>query len=412
MDDRMSERCRYSDFAVLYRTNAQSRVIEEALRKKNIPYRVYGGQSFYQRKEVKDLIAYCRVVVNPHDEEALKRIINFPVRGIGETTVRKLLAAASIHQVSVWQTLCDPVALSVQVNAGTMKKLTDFQTMIDGLVRDNTLLSAEETVEQIVKRSGMASMLYQDRTIEGISRQENVQEVMKAVAEFCAIKREEGAEQVSLSDFLIEVALITDQDEDSSENPNRVTLMTAHSAKGLEFDHVFIAGLEENLFPTARAMGNPNAVEEERRLLYVAITRAKRRCTITYSKSRFLHGQYTSCKPSPFLMDIDPQYLNPLEDLQAITRFSAAPGSSPDERTIPPSPRMTKILSSDSTPKEKVTSLDGFHVGDTVYHNRFGKGKVLSLEGSGGDAKAQIEFENSGLKTLILKYAALNILNR
>ena len=416
----MSERCAYADFAVLYRTNAQSRVIEEALRKKNIPYRVYGGQSFYQRKEVKDLIAYFRIVVNPHDEEALKRIINYPTRGIGDTTVRKLLAAATVHQVSVWQALCEPAAFSVPVSAGTMKKLMDFRTMIEELIVENTRLSAEEITVEIVKRSGMASELYQDRTIEGISRQENVQEVLKAVAEFCSIKREEGAEQVYLSDFLIEVALISDQDEDKNENPNRVTLMTVHSAKGLEFDHVFIAGLEENLFPTVRAMGNPQAIEEERRLLYVAITRAKHRCTITYAKSRFLHGQYSSCKPSPFLMDIDPQYLNQLEDLHTVTRFapkentgdgfSSLPDSPSTDRNIQPSSRLKKIQPSDSISNEQVSSLGGFHAGDLVHHTRFGKGEIISLEGSGGDAKAKIMFEHSGLKTLILKYAKLTVL--
>ena len=420
IDILMSERCSYSDFAVLYRTNAQSRVIEEALRKKNIPYRVYGGQSFYQRKEVKDLIAYFRVVVNQHDEEALKRIINFPARGIGDTTVRKLLAAATIHQVSVWQVLCEPAAFFVPINAGTTKKLLDFRTMIEELIAENTRVAAEDIAVEIVKRSGMASELYQDRTIEGISRQENVQEVLKAVAEFCAIKREEGAEQVYLSDFLIEVALITDQDEDKNESPNRVTLMTAHSAKGLEFDHVFIAGLEENLFPTARAIGNPHAIEEERRLLYVAITRAKRRCTITYAKSRFLHGQYTSCTPSPFLLDIDAQYLNQLEDLHTVTRsvpkeiddrkFSPFSYSSSMERNIQPSPRLKKIQSLENKPNEQVSSLGGFHTGDKIHHPLFGKGEILSLEGSGGDAKAKITFEHSGQKTLILKYAKLTVI--
>ena len=419
-DIRMNERCSFVDFAVLYRTNAQSRVIEEAFRKRNIPYRVYGGQSFYQRKEVKDLIAYFRLVVNPHDEEALKRIINYPARGIGDTTVRKLLAAATIHRVSMWQILCEPAAFSVPINEGTAKKLVDFRTMIGALMTANAQLPAKEIALQIVQQSGIASELYQDRTIEGISRQENVQEALKAIAEFSTIKWEEGAEQVTLSDFLIEVALITDQDEDKNENSDRVTLMTAHSAKGLEFDNVIIAGLEENLFPSARAMDNPYAVEEERRLFYVAITRAKRRCIITYATNRFRNGQSTACRPSQFLKDIDPQYLIQPVKLPETVRFtpkevpagnfSAAPFSTFNEQRLRSSSHLKKILPSDSGGNERAISLSGFNTGDKVHHDRFGKGEIISLEGSGGNAKATINFEHLGQKTLILKYAKLTVL--
>jgi DNA helicase-2/ATP-dependent DNA helicase PcrA len=438
LDTLMAERCAYADFAVLYRTNAQSRVVEEALRRKNIPYRVYGGQSFYQRKEVKDLIAYFRAVVNPHDEEALKRIINFPTRGIGDTTVRKLLAAATIHQVSMWQILCNPVAFSVPVTSGTLKKLTDFREMIEQLMKESSLLSADAFALMIAKESGIASELYQDRSIEGISRQENLQEVLKAVTEFCAIKREEGDEYVSLSDFLIEVALITDQDEDNKENPNRVTLMTAHSAKGLEFDHVFIAGLEENLFPSARTLENPNAIEEERRLLYVAITRAKRCCVITYAERRFRNGENMKCIPSRFLNDIDTQYLILPDKLLDDSRFASKGVLRNDFATNSYSSRQTelnsvsprfqgiagqtrndeyvgkrtlkKIEPSESAPSEKVNSLGDFTVGDKVRHDRFGKGEIISLEGSEGNAKAVIEFEHSGQKTLFLKYAILTMI--
>jgi len=427
LEVRMDERRDYSDFAVLYRTNAQSRIIEEALRKKNIPYRVYGGQSFYQRKEVKDIIAYFRVVVNPHDEEALKRIINFPSRGIGDSTVQKLLAAASIHRLSVWQILADPLAFAVPINGGTLNKLTTFRTMIEGFMADNVSLPAEDIAKRIVMQSGIASMLYQDRTVEGISHQENLQEVLKAVAEFSAIKREEGTENVSLSDFLIEVALITDQDENQQDNPNRVTLMTVHSAKGLEFDHVFIAGLEENLFPSVMSLSNPNAIEEERRLLYVAITRAKQRCVITYAGSRFRNGQSTSCVPSRFLNDIDPEYLDQTEGSYASTRiapknlFLHTPQQDNPVRSaafpmlssaVAPSvpPRLKKISPADSASNEQCTSLNGFTVGDKVLHNLFGKGFIVSLEGSGSNAKAVINFEQFGSKVLILKYAKLTIL--
>jgi DNA helicase-2/ATP-dependent DNA helicase PcrA len=417
-DIRMNEQCNYSDFAVLYRTNAQSRVIEEAFRKRNIPYRVYGGQSFYQRKEVKDLIAYFRVVVNPHDEEALKRIINYPARGIGDTTVRKLLAAASVHRVSMWQVLSDPVAFAVPINGGTAGKLMDFRTMIEKLISENAQLSAEDIARLIMVQSGIATELYQDRTIEGISRQENVQEVLKAVAEFGAIKQEEGAEHVLLADFLMEVALITDQDEDKNDNLNRVTFMTAHSAKGLEFDHVIIAGMEENLFPSAMAVHNPYAVEEERRLLYVAITRAKRRCIITYATSRFRNGQLGACAPSRFLKDLDTQYVNLPEDLRAAARFSPketagssfSPFSSRDERTMPVTSHLKKIASPENVSNDSVAFLEGYHTGDKVHHKRFGKGEIIALEGSGGDAKARIKFDHLGPKTLLLKYAKLTIL--
>ncbi|MDR2232055.1 MAG: UvrD-helicase domain-containing protein [Tannerella sp.] len=426
LDVRMEERCDYSDFAVLYRTNAQSRIIEEALRKKNIPYKVYGGQSFYQRKEVKDIIAYFRVVVNPHDEEALKRIINIPARGIGETTIQKLVAAATIHQLSIWQILSDPLAYSVPVNAGTLHKLMDFRKIINDFIADNMQLSAEEMAKEIITQSGIASSLFEDRTMEGISRQENMQEVLKAVSEFCSIKRSEGAEQVSLSDFLIEVALITDQDEKQDDSPNRVTLMTVHSAKGLEFDHVLIAGLEENLFPSSMSMDNPNAIEEERRLLYVAITRAKRRCVITYSKSRYRNGQSNTCVPSRFLMDIDSTYLNQSESSYASTQIAPKNEyqrnfpSSYEESAMPfyekrtrdeagVSPRLKRIERSENEENNKVQTLNGFHVGDNVLHKLFGKGVIVSLEGEGGNAKAEIKFEHLDKKVLILKYAKLTI---
>ena len=437
MDLRMEDKSAYSDFAILYRTNAQSRVLEEALRKKNIPYRVYGGQSFYQRKEVKDIIAYFRVVVNPNDEEALKRIINFPSRGIGDTTIQKLLAAATIHQLSLWQIICNPQAYSVPINQGTLTKLTNFCTLIEAFMENNAQMSAESIAEIIVKQSGIAATFLHDRTIEEISQQENMQEVLKAVAEFCSIKRGEGAEQVTLSDFLIEVALITDQDEKQNDNPNRVTLMTVHSAKGLEFDHVFIAGLEENLFPTALSLNNPNAIEEERRLLYVAITRAKRRCLITYAKSRFRNGQSTSCVPSRFLKDIDPKYYYQTEESYISTRIASGEddlkfqifkdlrkdsrmqGFDKTEgyyrKSTTPSfaqqnTHLKKITHSANEINEEVNSLDGFIVGDTVQHSMFGKGIIISLESDGSNSKAKIEFEHLGIKSLFLKYAKLTVI--
>ena len=433
MDIRMEDRCAYSDFAILYRTNAQSRVLEESLRKKNIPYRVYGGQSFYQRKEVKDIIAYFRVVVNPHDEEALKRIINIPSRGIGDTTVKKLIAAATIHRLSLWQIICNPQAYSVPVNHGTLTKLTNFRTLIETFMEANSCLSADSIAGIIVKQSGIAATFLHDRTIEGISQQENMQEVLKAVAEFCEVKRGEGAEQATLSDFLIEVALITDQDEKQNDESNRVTLMTIHSAKGLEFDNVFIAGLEEELFPSAFSSNNPHAIEEERRLLYVAITRAKRRCMITYAKSRFRNGQSTPCAPSRFLKDIDPKYFMQTNESYASTRLA------PKEEEIriqgfknlriqeydkeadiyrkqttssfaQQNTHLKKITYSENSMSEDVNSLEGFVVGDTVQHSMFGKGIIISLESDGSNSKAKIEFEHLGIKSLFLKYAKLTVI--
>jgi len=438
LDIQMEDKCAYSDFAILYRTNAQSRILEEALRKKNIPYKVFGGHSFYQRKEVKDVIAYFRVVVNPNDEEALKRIINFPPRGIGDTTVQKLLAAATIHQLSLWQILCDPMAYSVPINQGTLTKLTGFRTLIEAFMEDNSRMSADSIAELIVKQSGIAATLFNDRTIEGISQQENLQEVLKAVAEFCTIKNTEGADHVSLSDFLIEVALITDQDEKQNDDPNRVTLMTVHSAKGLEFDHVFIAGLEENLFPSSLSMNNPNAIEEERRLLYVAITRARSRCMITYAKSRFRNGQSTLCVPSRFLMDIDPKYYNQTEESYASTRVASKEATNhifkdfkgkgfereegyyrktttpsfatQKERINPQNMNLKKVAHLTNAINTEVNSLEGFVVGDTVKHSLFGKGIIISLESDGSNSKAKIEFEHLGLKSLFLKYAKLTVI--
>ncbi|MDR0845069.1 MAG: exodeoxyribonuclease V subunit gamma [Tannerella sp.] len=417
---RMNEKCSYADFAVLYRTNAQSRVLEEALRKRNIAYKVYGSQSFYQRKEIKDIIAYFRLIINPNDEEAFKRIINFPARGIGETTLGKLLTAAAGHQVSVWTVLCSPSDYEVSINEGTAKKLRDFRALIEELMNENKQLSAEEMAELTVKRSGISSTLFQNRSVEDISRQENMQELLKAISEFCATKREEGEEHVSLTDFLMEVSLITDQDNDKSENADKVTLMTVHAAKGLEFNNVFIVGMEENLFPSMMAMDSPNGVEEERRLFYVAITRARKHCIITYAKSRFRNGQSNSCVPSHFIKDIDTEFLilpdeltkksdsvDRWDDDETSSRVSYSPRTM---QRMTPNPHLKKIESTDKQETVKVDSLGGFRTGNIVRHDRFGRGKIISLEGQDGDAKATILFEHLGQKSLLLKYAKLTIL--
>ncbi|MDR1601592.1 MAG: exodeoxyribonuclease V subunit gamma [Tannerella sp.] len=411
------EQCAYADFAVLYRTNAQSRVIEDALRSRGIAYKVYGSQSFYQRKEVKDIIAYFRMVVNPHDEEAFKRIINFPARGIGDTTVGKLLAATLAHRVSAWTVLCSPAEYNLSVSAGTLRKLRDFGDMMRELIEENGKRSAVDMAEFVVNRSGIMTEFFQDRTLENINRQENLQEVLKAIAEFSNNRNEEGAGQVSLTDFLVEVSLITDQDQDANEHTDKVTLMTVHAAKGLEFDHIIVAGMEENLFPSQMSADELRAIEEERRLCYVAITRARKSCTITYAMSRFRNGKTNTCKPSRFLDDIDPQFLD-LPEKQTFMlptvngvrherNVITGTYSLQNTRRIQERPRLSKIQVSDNHQEENVQTLCGFSVGDSICHNRFGKGIILSFEGSGADARAIIQFEHLGRKSLLLKYAHL-----
>ena len=425
----------YVDFAILYRTNAQSRILEEALRKRGIPYKIYGGLSFYQRKEIKDIISYLRLIVNPHDEEAFKRVINYPSRGIGDTTVGKVISAATDNNVSLWTVLNAPVDYALPINSGTAKKLTDFREMIERFIEQNTRLSAEEMAAIVVKESGFVSSLFQDRSVEGISKQENLQELLKGIAEFCELRREEGVEQVSLADFLSEVSLLTDQDNDKDEQANKVTMMTVHAAKGLEFKNVFVVGLEEELFPSSMSKDNPRAVEEERRLFYVAITRAEENCVLTYAKSRFRNGQSAMCSPSRFLKDIDVRFLDVPADSSADTfaaareRFQRPAFTSPFQQPravekeepsfISPvaqaqqRQRLTKVETTTSTPASSsapASDLSGLRVGAKVRHDRFGEGEVIAIEGDGGNAKATVAFTHFGQKQLLLKFARLTII--
>ena len=281
---RMEAHASYGDFAILYRTNAQSRIFEEALRKNNIPYRIYGGLSFYQRKEIKDVISYFRLIVNPYDEEAFRRIINYPTRGIGDVTVGKISSAAVLHQTSLWQVLGAPVAYNLDVNTGTSRKLADFQSLISDFIDKNSQMNAFELAQEVIKNSGIAKEAYEDMTPEGMSRTQNIQELLNAMHEFVSTRQEQGEENNQLVDFLSEVSLLTDQDTDKEGENEKVTLMTVHSAKGLEFDHVFVVGMEEDLFPSAMAKSEMRGLEEERRLFYVAITRAKKTCSSTRPK--------------------------------------------------------------------------------------------------------------------------------
>lgn len=422
----------FSDFAILYRTNAQSRILEEALRKRGIPYKIYGGLSFYQRKEIKDVIAYFRSIVNPHDEEALKRIINYPSRGIGDTTVGKLIAAASDHNVSIWSVLKEPMEYAVKINSGTAQKLKDFRELIESFIVYSQENSAEETAAYMVKQSGIYTTFLVDQSVEGISRRENLEELLKGIAEFTQIRQEEGIERVSIADFLSEVALLTDQDNDKNEQANKVTLMTVHAAKGLEFRNVFVVGLEEDLFPSLMAKDSMRAIEEERRLFYVAITRAEENCVLSYAKSRFRNGKTSVCSPSRFLRDIDTQYLELPEDSSSQLdsfekereRYGGRPAFQspfqqrrPTEEPVnmtpptPPSARIQKVepVSPPSSGSPSV-SIDGLEVGSRVRHDRFGEGEVTALEGKGGNAKATVVFNHFGQKQLLLKFAKLTIL--
>ena len=307
---RREEKCDYSDFAILYRTNSQSRSFEETMRKQNIPYRIYGGLSFYQRKEIKDVIAYFRLVANPDDEEAFKRIINYPTRGIGETTVARITTAAMTHGVSLWQVVSEPLTYGLQVNNGTLNKIAKFKALIHSFVSRVGTDDAYTLGYDIIQQSGISADLYSDRLPENISRQENLEEFLGGMQDFVESRREEGLEnEVSLSDFLQEVSLLTDLDSDGDNDQSRVTLMTIHSAKGLEFPTVFIVGLEENIFPSPMSTGSMRELEEERRLLYVAITRAEKHCILTCAKNRWRFGKMEFDTPSRFINDIDPALL-------------------------------------------------------------------------------------------------------
>ncbi|MDE7117345.1 MAG: UvrD-helicase domain-containing protein, partial [Bacteroidaceae bacterium] len=304
------EGCEYSDFAILYRTNAQSRVFEDTLRKEAMPYRIYGGLSFYQRKEIKDILAYFRLAVNPNDEEAFKRVINYPARGIGQTTVSKILASATSNEVSLWTVIGAPERYGLEVNKGTLGKIAQFKQLIDGFIEQARTLPANQLGTMIVKQSGITADIYQDSTPENLSRQENVKELINGMQDFCDMRMEEGNENILLSDYISEVSLMSDVDSDKGGDEHKVTLMTIHSAKGLEFGTVFVVGLEEGLFPSDMVSGNPREMEEERRLFYVAITRAKTHCYLSYAQCRFRYGQMEFSAPSRFLKDIDPKYLD------------------------------------------------------------------------------------------------------
>ncbi len=405
-----NEQAEFNDFAILYRTNAQSRIMEEALRKRNIPYKIYGGLSFYQRKEIKDLLAYLRLTVNQNDEEALKRIINYPKRGIGDTTVDKLKEVALKYNASIWTVLCNLNKVPGVVSAATAAKLTHFRQLIEGFTELAKEENAYDTTYRIAKTSGIIDDLSADDTPEGVSRKENIQELLNAVKDFSETAYNEGRDD-KLPSFLEGVALLTDQDSEKPEDNNKVTLMTIHSAKGLEFENVFIVGMEEDLFPAQQSAYTPAALEEERRLFYVALTRAEKKVVMTYATTRYKNGNVVYPQPSRFIAEIDPVYLEGF----------FTPTRSREDRQLQVPGRVTRMAKPTLSPQPNVeipdvdTSRLQAISGDTVvpgmiiYHPNFGAGKVITLDGLGVNKKAKVLFAKHGQKVLLLKFAKLYV---
>jgi len=429
-ENQMNHQMMHSDFAVLYRTNAQSRAIEDALRKKDIPYRIYGGLSFYQRKEIKDVLAYLRLILNPKDEEALKRVINYPARGIGQTTVDKLIVAANHYERSMFEVMQHIDKIDLKINSGTKNKLQNFVTMIQSFEVLNHSYDAFQIAEHVTKKTGLVQELKKDGTPEGIARIENIEELLNGMRDFVEEQKELADATGKLEEFLEDVALATDLDNDKGDD-NRVALMTVHLAKGLEFPYVYIVGMEEELFPSGMSMNTRSELEEERRLFYVALTRAERQAFLTYTQSRYRWGKLIDAEPSRFIEEIDDSYLEyltpitehrykPLIDadifgevdkskLRLKKPLAGSPPKGPNEEQLRKLRRLKPFTSSAS--KNFDAEAANIRVGSMVEHVRFGKGKILKIEGVGADTKAEIQFENGGLKKLLLRFAKLNVID-
>ena len=418
------------DYAILYRTNAQSRIFEEALRKRNIPYKIYGGLSFYQRKEIKDLLAYFRIIINPADNEALKRIINFPARGIGNTTLAKLDTAALNEETTIWKIITGlPEQNPANLNKGTVTKLLNFSRLIQKFAVFALENEAYDTAKLMAEETGILKDLYNDKSPEGLSRYENIQELLNGIQEFSMNAKEEGRPD-RLENYLEDVALLTDQDNEKDEDRDKVTLMTVHSAKGLEFKNVFVVGLEENLFPSAQSgeKNTPEALEEERRLFYVALTRAKENAWLSFANQRYRWGKLDFCTPSRFLEDLDEQFIDNTDWKMETGRpaktndISFGSPSHQFARRQPVSPLKSqnsqnifgkKLVKLKESGKQQDTfsgdSPDKIQPGMVVEHQRFGEGKVLKIEGVAPNLKAIVFFQNAGQKNLLLKFAKLKI---
>ena len=455
------DRCNWSDFAILYRTNSQSRSFEEQMRKDNIPYRIYGGLSFYQRKEIKDVIAYFRLIANPNDEEAFKRIINYPARGIGDTTVSKIIQTAQIYGVSLWQVIKEPVLFPMDVSKGTMTKIQAFRELIEGWIGRVNTEDAYTLGHDIIMNSGISKDIYSGRNPEDISRQENLEEFLSGMQDFVESRREEDmGDEVYLPDFLQEVALLTDLDSDTGDENDKVTLMTIHSAKGLEFPTVFVVGLEENIFPSPMCTNSMRELEEERRLLYVAITRAEKHCILTCAQNRFRYGRMEYDTPSRFIRDIDPELLDThseaggaeghkaynrydggaygtgntggysrssryesespewLQNPRPVaTQFRADPKPravaprQPEKPVDPFGPNFKRVYNAVAPrPMASDPSASDLREGCRIEHQRFGIGEVVKIEGTGENTKATVAFRNAGTKQLLLKFAKFKII--
>lgn len=432
-ETKMNQQLPNSDFAVLYRTNAQSRAIEDALRKRDIPYRIYGGLSFYQRKEIKDVTAYLRLILNTSDEEALKRVINYPARGIGQTTVDRLIVAANATGKTIYDIMKNIDNESVNINGGTKNKLRDFVTLIESYKVMNQNANAFELAEHVAKTSGLVRELGKDGTPEGVTKMDNVQELLNGIKDFVEGQIEVADSTGSLSEFLEDVALATDLDGDKGD-PDHVALMTIHLAKGLEFSHVFIVGMEEDLFPSAMSMNTRSELEEERRLFYVALTRAEKQAYLTYTVSRYRWGKLIDAEPSRFIEEIDDEFVDittPLKEQRFNPMLDASIFGDVEPNKVrfakPKSPKFKKKETKKpekfqiSTPKKlkPVSQTDTganlfdtkLTVGNIVNHQRFGRGEVLKIEGVGGDLKAEIKFEGGATKKLLLRFAKLEIIS-
>ncbi|WP_445156338.1 ATP-dependent helicase [Flavobacterium litorale] len=429
---KMREQLKNGSFAILYRTNAQSRAMEDALRKRDIPYRIYGGLSFYQRKEIKDVLAYLRLVINPKDEEALMRVINYPARGIGNTTLEKLTVAANHYGRTVFDVMENLDRIDLKLNSGTKNKLQDFVTMIKSFQVIDQSQDAFFLAEHITKKTGLIQELKKDATPEGIARIENIEELLNGIRDFIEGQKEVDGARGSLAEFLEDVALATDLDKDTGDD-DRVALMTIHLAKGLEFPYVFIVGMEEDLFPSAMSMNTRSELEEERRLFYVALTRAEHQAYLTYAQSRYRWGKLVDSEPSRFIEEITDKYLEYITPIETGYKYkprintdifgdidkSKLRQNKPTNGTPPkwvtgnePKPdsniRKLKPMSRPAPQGNNATDTK-LAVGNVVMHERFGKGQVLNLEGVGGDKKAEIKFEVGGIKKLLLRFAKLDV---
>ena len=436
-ENKMQHQLANGKFAVLYRTNSQSRAIEDALRKRDIPYRIYGGLSFYQRKEIKDMLAYLRLIINPNDEEALVRIINFPARGIGETTMEKLTLAANHYKKSIFEIMYNVNKLpELHINSTTKQKLTDFVVMILNLQALNQRANVFEVAEQVAKKTGLLQEFKKDGTPEGIAKMENIEEMLNGMKDF-VIGQEDVADSTgSLAEYLEDVSLATDSDKEIGDD-DRVALMTIHLAKGLEFPYVYIVGMEEDLFPLAKSIQSRDELEEERRLFYVALTRAEKQAYLTYAERRYRFGNLSDTEPSRFIEEIDERYLHYLTSTLSNPNYRYKPlidrdifgevdksklrlqkpiSGTPPSKNAPTGDeqqrlRKLKPVNSIQNASPNRSIYNELEVGTTVYHERFGKGIIKALEGVGNDKKAQVNFESGGLKNILLRFAKLTIIN-